>query len=70
MIVSKVKKQSKKNKAVPSKPSEVTETTTLGIGVSHDTISERAFQMYLSRGGEHGHDVLDWLHAEHQILDR
>lgn len=67
MIVSKVKKQPKKNKVIHS---AAMEATTLEIGVSHDAISVRAFQMYESRGGEQGHDIQDWLRAEHQILAR
>ena len=70
MIVTKVKKQPKKNKVIHSVPSAAVEATTLGIGVSHDAISVRAFQMYESRGGEQGHDIQDWLRAEHQILAR
>jgi Protein of unknown function (DUF2934) len=69
----KVQKQPKLNKAVASKhskPAEATETTTLGIGVSEDTIRVRAFQVYQSRGGQHGNDVEDWLHAEQLILER
>ncbi|MBI3594922.1 MAG: DUF2934 domain-containing protein [Nitrospirae bacterium] len=27
-------------------------------------ISETAYQLYLKRGGEHGHDLGDWLEAE------
>jgi hypothetical protein len=67
LIVSKVKKQPKQNKAIHS---AAIEATTLAIGVSHDAIRERAFQMYESRGNEHGHDMQDWLRAEHQILER
>jgi len=30
-------------------------------------IRDRAYQLYRSRGGEHGHDVDDWLRAEEEI---
>lgn len=70
MIVSKVQKQPKVNKVIAPKPAVAVEATTLGIGVSQDTIRERAFQLYESRGGTPGHDMQDWLRAENQILAR
>ncbi len=30
-------------------------------------IAERAYQLYEMRGGEHGHDLDDWLAAEREI---
>jgi hypothetical protein len=33
-------------------------------------IAHRAYDLYLARGGEHGHDLDDWLHAEHELLGR
>jgi DUF2934 family protein len=30
-------------------------------------IAHRAFEIYVSRGGEHGHDVGDWFEAERQL---
>ena len=30
-------------------------------------MSNRAFEIYVSRGGEHGHDVGDWFEAERQL---
>lgn len=70
MIVTKVKKQPKQSKVIDARPSAATETTTLGIGVSQDAIRERAFEVYQSRGSKPGLDIQDWLHAEHQILER
>lgn len=34
---------------------------------SHIEIASRAFEIYVSRGGEHGHDVSDWSEAERQL---
>ena len=34
---------------------------------THDQIASRAFEIYASRGGEHGHDVGDWFEAERQL---
>jgi hypothetical protein len=31
-------------------------------------ISERAFELYVQRGFQDGHDLEDWLEAERQIL--
>jgi hypothetical protein len=35
-----------------------------------DMICQRAYEIFLSRGQEHGHDREDWLQAETEILDR
>ena len=62
MIVSKVKKQPKV-KTSPASKSAAPE-----ISASHDSIRERAFQIYQNRGGKPGHDMQDWFHAEHQVM--
>jgi len=33
-------------------------------------IAERAYELYVQRGHEHGHDFEDWLEAERQILPK
>ena len=33
----------------------------------HRRIAERAYSLFLARGGEHGHDEEDWLRAEAEI---
>ncbi len=33
-------------------------------------IAERAYELYVQRGQEHGHDFEDWLEAEQQILPK
>jgi len=33
-------------------------------------IAERAYELYVQRGHEHGHDMEDWLEAERQILPK
>jgi hypothetical protein len=35
---------------------------------THEQISERAFQIYNASGRAEGHDVENWLEAEHQLL--
>ena len=32
-----------------------------------EDIARRAFDLFLARGGEHGHDVHDWLQAEREL---
>lgn len=36
-------------------------------GVSADDVAKRAYEIYLSRGGNHGADFDDWLEAERQL---
>lgn len=35
---------------------------------SHDEIAGRAYEIFQSRGGEHGHDRDDWLQAEYELM--
>ena len=32
-------------------------------------IEQRAYELYLERGGEHGHDRADWLTAENDLTE-
>jgi hypothetical protein len=34
---------------------------------ARDAIALRAYELFLERGGEHGHDVDDWLRAEFEL---
>lgn len=34
---------------------------------THDAIAQRSYELYLARGGTHGHDVEDWLQAETEL---
>jgi hypothetical protein len=34
-----------------------------------EEIELRAYDLYVERGGEDGHDVEDWLEAERQLLE-
>lgn len=34
---------------------------------SEAEIQQRAYQIFLNRGGEHGHDLDDWLQAEREL---
>jgi hypothetical protein len=35
--------------------------------ISQADIAHRAFELFAARGGQHGHDVEDWLRAEHEL---
>lgn len=37
------------------------------LTVSKNVIAERAFEIFKSRGGKHGSDLDDWLHAEKEL---
>lgn len=34
----------------------------------HNRIAQRAYELYLARGGRHGSDWEDWLIAEREVL--
>ena len=35
--------------------------------VTDSDIARRAYELFLARGGEHGHDVEDWVQAEREL---
>ena len=37
-------------------------------GPTHPQIAHRAFEIYISRGGDHGQDMGDWFEAERQLV--
>jgi hypothetical protein len=37
--------------------------------LQHQAIALRAHQVFLERGGAHGHDLQDWLAARQQLLN-
>jgi hypothetical protein len=36
---------------------------------SHDEIAKRSYELFLARGGEHGHAEEDWLQAERELTN-
>ena len=38
--------------------------------ISEHDIARRAYDLYLTRGGEPGHDMEDWLQAERELRSR
>ena len=35
---------------------------------THDEIAQLAFSLYVSRGRQEGHQMEDWLRAEHELV--
>ena len=79
-------KNTQKPKAAPrrkvsssktSKPKEDPVTAPTGAETQYryfedlgSRIANRAYELYVQRGQEHGHDIEDWLEAERQILPK
>ena len=38
------------------------------VKVSPDEIAQRAYELFMSRGGAHGNDLDDWLIAESELM--
>jgi Protein of unknown function (DUF2934) len=38
------------------------------IGPTREQIERRAYEIYVARGGEHGHDIADWIMAEQELI--
>ncbi len=34
---------------------------------TNDQVSSRAYELFLARGAEHGHDLEDWIQAEREL---
>ena len=50
---------------MPSKKSKAKQHLPSGVVVERDEVARIAYEFYQRRSGEHGHDVEDWLLAEH-----
>ena len=35
--------------------------------ITKDDVARRAYELFLERGGQHGHDIEDWLRAEREL---
>jgi Protein of unknown function (DUF2934) len=38
------------------------------IRPTYEEIQRRAYEIYIVRGGEHGHDLADWIMAEQELV--
>jgi hypothetical protein len=61
------------NKTSHTPPQHLPETSTRNAatsqrnGPTHEQIARRAYELFLSRGGQHGHHEDDWLQAEREL---
>lgn len=59
--------------SAPDRPENISETLVARETTSEpsdDEIRERAYEMYLERGGKHGLDFDDWVRAERELRQR
>ena len=54
---------------MPSKKAKPKKVTRLRSAVNQEQVAMLAYELFLSRGGEHGHDREDWLTAERLLLE-
>jgi hypothetical protein len=52
---------------VPTAADQPTVKVSQAVSVDDGEIAHRAYDLFLARGCEHGHDVEDWLQAEHEL---
>lgn len=57
-----------KPKDDPVNPPTRAETQHMYFEFLGSRIADRAYELYMQRGQEHGHDLEDWVEAERQIL--
>jgi Protein of unknown function (DUF2934) len=55
----------KENRSIMSSQPEV--SINPEIGPTREQIERRAYEIYLARGGQHGHDLADWIMAEREL---
>lgn len=58
--------ESKATNADVALPSRVTDTSVYP-SVNEDKIRQRAYELYMQRGGQHGRHVDDWFRAEAEL---
>jgi hypothetical protein len=56
-----------RSKPKDEEPAPTTASEAQSATVTDDEIARRAYDLFLSRRGEHGHDVEDWLQAEREL---
>jgi len=58
-------KARRKDNGAPQNAGDTTAAT-----IDRDLCAQRAYQLYLERGGEDGRDLDDWLAAERELRER
>jgi hypothetical protein len=56
-----------RSKPKDEEPKSTTASEAQPATVTDDEIARRAYDLFLSRRGEHGHDVEDWVQAEREL---
>lgn len=51
------------------KKSRIKKASPTPVMVDREVLARLAYEFFLRRGGEHGHDVEDWLTAERLLLE-
>lgn len=65
-----VKAKTEKTTSAP-KVSRARTSDTVAIQTpARDEVAQRAYERFVARGEQHGHDVEDWLHAERELTQR
>jgi len=65
----KSKKAEAAGKQPATSPASVSEQSVAANEPTHEEIKQRAYSIYLLRGGADGHDLDDWLQAEREIRE-
>ncbi len=55
---------------MPSKKPKTKQRLPSGVVIDRDEVARLGHELYERRGGEHGHDVEDWLVAERILLEK
>jgi hypothetical protein len=56
-----------RRRSAPIQSALADDRTSAPAELSIHAISDRAYELYEGRGGEHGHDIDDWLQAEREL---
>jgi hypothetical protein len=55
---------------MPPKKSKAKAASPPPAPVDQEAVTMLAYEFYVRRGGEHGHDIEDWLMAEQMLLEQ
>ena len=58
------------SRPIEKSPLVGSESRTAEARPTDEEIELYAYQIYIERGGAHGHDVDDWLHAERELSEK
>ena len=67
MTKSTIVKSSKPTTTSAPKVSRARKSDTVTVSPAADAIAQRAYERFVERGYQHGHDVEDWLLAERDL---